>query len=264
MTLSRLKATEGLFLFAGHFHSPPNAIYKSFERRPQPAMNRSVAIFAFFAFTAWVSGEGIPKGFIVMESSHSPDHRYGVTVPVFDLEHPENGPADLRNGLVELKTGRVLAKIQAEEGYDRLLNFRETLPARWSADSALLVWTVAGKWFPTALVALKIEKGEAKWQVDILKTAQNAILARTTKAAPRQYAATKKQNAGNGSAYPEGFTVDAAVLDPISFPLRVHATLTANPKQMESLINLDSHLDAVITPEGKFVVTDFQLEKKRE
>lgn len=220
------------------------------------------------------SGQHIPKGFILPKYTHSPDHRYGVLVPIFDLEHPENEPNDSANSVVELKTGRIIATINAETGYNRTLNHRGIPTARWSADSSLLVWTVSGKWVPYALVALKIEKGEVQWQVDILKTAQKATLSRTKKAAPQQYEAVKKEvervqaichdPPRTLDLYPDGFTIGADVEVPIGFPLKVHVVLTSNPKQIESLLTLDSHLDAVIMPDGKFVVTDFQVERNVE
>lgn len=76
---------------------------------------------------------------------------------------------------------------------------------------------------------------------------------------PERYAAAKKANAGNGSAYPEGFTIDVEVLDPNSFPLRVRAILTSDPKGIGEIPKVDSHLDAVIDKHGKFTVTDFKL-----
>jgi hypothetical protein len=47
-----------------------------------------------------------------------------------------------------------------------------------------------GKWAFRALVLLKIESGEVKWQRDLLKQMQQEILARTRKAKPRKYAAS--------------------------------------------------------------------------
>lgn len=89
--------------------------------------------------------------------------------------------------------------------------------------------------------------------------AQQAILTRTRKAAPEKYAVAKEANAGNGSAFPEGFTIDVEALDPISCPLHLRAVLTSNPKGIEDFPKLDSHLDAIVDKDGKFKVTDFQL-----
>ncbi len=153
------------------------------------------------------------------------DKRYGVLAP--DLDHYDDAATD-QNKLVEVKTGRVLAVIQAETGMVHM-NHGGILPSRWSADGSLLLWKVDGKWCPRALVLLKIDNGEVKWQRNLLKTAQQEILARTRKASPKRYAAAKKQNAGNGSAYPDGFTVNVTDSDqgdaPLSLPLAISTAL---------------------------------------
>ena len=195
--------------------------------------------------------------FLIPDYTQSPDGRYGVTVPIFDLIQDDK--AKPTNNLVEIRTGRVLAVIHADTGYDRALNFHETLPSRWSQDGSLLLWEVEGKWFPDALVLLRLENGQLAWQRDLLRLAQQAILDRTRKAAPKKYAAAKKANAGNGSAYPEGFTIDVEPLAAISLPLQVRAVLTSDPKGTGQIPKLESHLDAIIDKQGKFKVTAFSL-----
>lgn len=200
--------------------------------------------------------------YITPESTFSPSHRYGVMIPVFHIEAAQD-PDDRKNKVVELSTQKIIAVIDADPGYDRALNHHETAPPRWSSDSTVLLWKVNGKWCPDALVLLRIEQNRAKWQLDVLKTAQLAVLSRTRDAAPKQYVIAKKSNAGNGSAYPDGFTIDVTTdgenTSSVALPLTIHADLTANPKQIEGKPNLDSHLDAVVTAEGKFVVKHFQL-----
>lgn len=217
-----------------------------------------LAIAAVFsASLASLRSDARHAKFLIPDYTLSPGHRFGVTVPYFDAE--EGDRVEPANKLVEVRTGRVLAVIHAETGYDRALNHRETLPSRWSAHGSLLVWEVAGKWFPDALVLLKLKNGQVAWQRNLLTLAQQAILTRTRKAAPRTYAAAKKANAGNGSAYPEGFTIDVETLDPVSLPLRVRVVLTSNPKGLEDIPGLESHLDAMIDRKGNFKVTDFEL-----
>ena len=200
--------------------------------------------------------------YITPEFTLSPDRRYGVMIPVFHVEAAQE-PDDRMNKVVELRTRHIVAVIQAEPGYDRALNFHETASPRWSHDSSLLLWRVNGKWNPDALVLLKIEQNRAKWQLDILKTAQQAILSRTRTAAPKQYIVAKKANAGGGRAFPDGFTVnvstDGESGSTVSLPLVVHADLTSNPKGIEDFPNLESHLDSVVTTDGKFVIRAFHL-----
>lgn len=195
--------------------------------------------------------------FLIPDHTLSPDGRYGVTVPVFDLTLDDE--TGITNNLVEVGTGRVLTTIRAETGYDRALNHRAIKPSRWSADGALLLWEVDGKWSPNAFVLLKLEDGKVVWQRDLLRLAEQAILERTRKASPEKYAAAKKDNAGNGSAYPEGFTIDVEARGPVSFPLRIRAILTSDPKGISAPPLLESFLDAVVDQQGKFKVRDFAL-----
>ena len=75
----------------------------------------------------------------------------------------------------------------------------------WSDESSLLPWQVDGKWFADSYVLIHIRSGKIAWQVDLLKRAQQAILAHTRKAEPKKYTGAKNENTGSGSAYPEGF-----------------------------------------------------------
>ena len=137
----------------------------------------------------------------------SPDHRYGVMIPVWHDEGAQE-PDDRMNKVVQLSTNHVVAVIHAEPGYNYALNFHETTPPRWSSDSSLLLWKVDGKWNPDALVLLKIEHNKTKWELDLLKTTQQAVLSRTRDAAPEQHKICREANAGNGAAFPDGFTVN--------------------------------------------------------
>jgi hypothetical protein len=218
-------------------------------------MLRTIATSLFLTAAAFAADPKAPKGFMVPGSSLSPDKRFGVTVPI-RAEHGED--AEPKNSLIEVKTGRVLAVIKAETAWDHA-NHREVMPSRWSKDGALLLWEVDGKWFHDAFVLIKIEDGNVKWQTDILKAAQQEILARTKKATPKKYAAAKKQNEGSGSAYPEGFSVDVDAVGGITTPLRVKVVLSSNPKGIEGIPSLYSHMEAVVDSEGRFAVKDFGL-----
>jgi hypothetical protein len=224
--------------------------------------NAAVAIAgAVLSAVACSFAREINTDYITPTFTFSPDHRYGVMIPVFHFEAVEE-PDHRMNKVVELRTGRVVAIIHADPpGYGRALNFHETAPPLWSPDSSVLLWKVTGKWFPDALVLLKLVQSKEKWQLNLLKIAQRAILGRTKNAAPQRYAAAKEANSGNGSAYPDGFTVEVTTdEDKISFSFHVLVDLTANPKQIEDFpANLKSHLDAIVTEDGNFVVKDFKL-----
>ena len=231
-------------------------------------MQRSVIIAAFCSASILAIAAGVNSDYITPSSTFSPDHRYGVTIPVFHIEAAQE-PDDRMNKVVELRTGNLVAVLHADPpGYDRALNHHEAPVARWSSDSSVLLWEIGGKWCPDALILLKVEQNRARWQRDLLKTARQAVLSRTRSAKPQQYKICKDDNARNGSAFPEGFTIDvttdAQYAKNVSLPLAVHADLTANPKQIEGKPNLDSHLDAIVTEEGKFLVNDFQLGARKQ
>lgn len=212
-----------------------------------------------FLIAGALHGQSLPEGYTVPDFTLSPDHRFGVTVPQVAYDDQIKDP---KNELIEVKPGHVLATIKAETGWDHA-NFNAVLPSRWSPDGSLLLWNVAGKWFPTALVLLELQDGAVKWQLNVLKSSQQAILARTKKAKPGPYAAAMKDNAGNGSAYPDGFTVTVHILgdpkQPLSLPLNLLVNLTSNPKEMDDMTNLDAQLNATVDKNGKFTVSKFHL-----
>jgi len=200
-----------------------------------------------------------PKGYIIPEKTISPDGHYGVTVPKLYENEEQYGKA--KNSLIDLRTGRIVADLQTKFTGTSRQNHGGVLPACWSEDGSLLLWEVAGKWTPDALTLVKIEKGHVVWQIDILKAAEEEILKATKKAKPEAYAVAKKENEGNGSAYPEGFTVDVKTEDTaLELPLWVSVILTSNPKGIERKSTLESYLLGTVDEKGKFAVKDFQLE----
>jgi hypothetical protein len=218
-------------------------------------MRRTAVIAVFCGAASFAIGAAVNTDYITPAFTFSPDHRYGVLIPVFHIEAAEQ-PDDRMNKVVELRTHRIVAVIRGEPGYDR-----ETAPPYWSADSSVLLWKVQSKWFPDPLVLLKLKQGKEEWQLDLMKAALQEILSRTKAAAPERYAAAKKTNAGSGSAYPDGFTIYVITdEDKIAFPYHVLVDLTANQKHIEDFAaNLESHLDAIVTDDGKFIVKEFRM-----
>jgi hypothetical protein len=215
-----------------------------------------LAVIAMLAACVSAFAQDIPKGYVVPKCTLSPDRRYGVTVPIlFQHEDSENP----KNSVIEVETGKVIAIIKTRfTGWNRQ-NHGGILPGRWSKDGSLLLWEVDGKWFSDALVLLKFKNGVLEWQTDILRAAQTEMLDRTKRAAPKQYTLAKKANAGNGSAYPEGFTIAVTAADSISLPLNIQAALTSNPKQIEDHSQLGSELTGFVDERGNFKVADFRL-----
>jgi len=196
-----------------------------------------------------ITGKQFPDGFGVVPSSLSPDKRFGVLAPA-DFDHYDE--TKHQNKLVEVNTGRTLAVIDAEPGKAGFMNHGGIQPSRWSADSSLLLWEVAGKWSPRALVLLKIEGGKVKWQRNLLKMAQQAILTRTRKFLPKDFAAfTAIDVHVNGKE-------DA----PLSLPLAVHAEFDSNPKAIEPppRVYIHSEMEATIDSDAKLIVKKFRKE----
>lgn len=218
-----------------------------------PATVCSIA-FCGIALNSWA--DVVPKGFVVPECTLSPDGRYGVTVPLLDQEERLEDP---RNRVIELKSGRIIAVIKTKfTGWNRQ-NHGGVLSCQWSNDGSLLLWEVYGKWFSHALVLLKFKNGVLEWQTDILAAAHTEMLARTKRAAPKQYAIAKAASSGNGSAYPEGFTIPVAARGPVSLPLKIEAALTSDPKRIEGFPRLGSQLTGLVDVHGKFKVNAFAL-----
>ena len=192
-------------------------------------------------------------GYTIPDYTLSPDLKYGVTVPDADGD-------DSNNRLVEMKTRKVLAVIQGETQFSHM-TWDDGTPPRWSTDSSLLLWRVEDKWNAATVTAVKLDGDKVAWQLDILLVAQKAILNRTRKAKPREYEAIKKDHAGWGGAYPDGFAVDVyagGIGDgPISLPLAVHADLASDTKGMNLPSDMSAQLDGVVDKEGKFTVTKF-------
>jgi hypothetical protein len=213
-------------------------------------------VIAALSVTVGAVAQNIPKGFVVPKCTVSPDGRYGVIVPILDQHEDSENP---KNSVIELKTGRIIAVIKAKfTGWNRK-NHGGVLPCRWSQDGSLLLWEVDGKWFSDALVLLKFKNDQLEWQIDILRAAQTEMLARTKRAAPKQYVLAKTANAGSGSAYPDGFTIAVAAADPISLPLNIQAALTSDPKQIEGFPQLGSELTGFVDERGNFKVAEFRL-----
>jgi hypothetical protein len=203
----------------------------------------------------------LPKGYSVPKITVSPDGRYGVLVP--EREHYDWDKE--QNKVVELKTRRVLATIHAHSGAVRA-NHVEIEAGNWSRDRSLFLWRVAGKWSPTALVLLKIRDGKVVWQRNILEDMQQGILRRTRRASPRGYRAAVRENRGSGAAFPDGFTIPVEVNvkpgEPLVLPLSVTASLTSNPKRIESYpqaARVNSRMTAAVSADGRISVKRFGL-----
>ena len=202
-----------------------------------------------------------PDGFSVYDPSISPDKAYGVLVPNQKTFQPGSKG---QNKLVDLKTGKVLAVIDAESWfYDASVAMNQfKAEPRWSRDGKALAWIVSGKWGPQVFEVLILSNDEVEWQTHVLPVAHESILQRTREAVPELYAAAKLENQGNGSAYPDGFTVVMGQPEEgFTLPLHCLVTLDSNPKNIEGRTNLFSSLMLRLDGVGDLHVSEFGVRR---
>lgn len=234
-------------------------------------MKKIFILLSTSLFLSSASAISLPKGYIVPKETVSPSGRYGFMVPVLSIlaekEH-------VSNALVSMKNGKVITTVEAFPGFDRSVNYIKVAVPWWSQDESLVLWRVDGKWAPSALVLIKLKNEVQLWQLNVLTTFEQRILASTKKAvSPKKYEAVKKFQAGCGSAYPEGFTInvepvmteaqDASLKQelcpPLQLPLSIHVTLTSNPKKIPRAPNINAEMDGVIKEGGIVEVSHFKL-----
>lgn len=224
---------------------------------------------AFFFSNA--SAISLPEGYVVPKKTVSPTGRYGFMVPVFIIL---GGKKNIHDALVSMKSGKVIAQVEAFPGFNRPINYLEVTAPWWSQDESLVLWEVNGKWSPSALILIKFKNNTQVWQLNVLTAFQQKMLAYTEKAvSSEKYEAAKKVNAGCGSAYPEGFTIDVEpiktgsknsslkqdIRSPLKLPLNVHVTLTSNPKQIPNVPNIHTEMDGIVKEGGIIEVRQFKL-----
>jgi hypothetical protein len=211
-----------------------------------------------------------PPGFSYPDPEMSPSLAYGFCVPNDDLA--PDLLAKAKNSLVDMKSGAVIAVIDAPVGFAHMSNGGVDAPW-WAKDESAVLWKVDGKWGPQALVLIEVEAGKQKAQIDVLKVVQKEILAQTKAAQPAIYAAAAKQNAANASEYyPDGFTIDVEPVKPdadepgneppLAFPIKFHANLDSNPKQIENYpkeAEISTEVDGELSADGTFKVTKFDV-----
>lgn len=186
-----------------------------------------VAAAAWLAGPALADGKAsLPEGFTIPASTLSPDGCLGVLVPDAARYQENNG-----NRLVDAASGSEVAVIRATTGMEHM-NHGGICP-RWTEDGRGLLWVVGGKWFPRAMVYLRIADGKVKWQRDLLTMSQQEILKRVRKADPAAYAAAVKENKTPGTAFPEGFTINVNIVgSEVGLPLHFIVDLTSDPNHL--------------------------------
>lgn len=213
-----------------------------------------------------------PAGSCIPDQTLSPDGAYGVLAPGWKL-FEEGDPT--HNQLVSTKTGAVLLTIGGpdwatwvQDDSGRTVNHLD-LEAVWSKDGATLAWVVGGKWSPAACELIRVQAGKVAWHLDVLKAAQDKMLAATRAAAPKNYAAARRQNEGSGDAFPEGFTISIDVpAAGFALPWKGRATLDSNPKSIgedrwPSAANVGAAMDFVVDADGKITFSNFEIDPEQ-
>ena len=175
----------------------------------------------------------IPPKYQIMEGSVSPDGSLAVLEPMADRVTDDEFWA-MRNQIVDVKTQTVIGSIEGVPGMRRMNHGGAS--AGWSADGKLLFWFVDGKWGPRTVSFVKLKDGKVEQQMDLVKSCYDELLKRAKAAHPKTYAAAKKQNAGSGSALPDGFTASVSLKQRDAmpgFPVDFVVTMTSNPKGIE-------------------------------
>lgn len=190
----------------------------------------------------------------------SPDGHTGVSIPHWDFDRSEVQQDS--NTIIDMATSRTLATIrQWWPAYDRSLNHHSMAQPTWSDDSSILLWYVDGKWSPDSVNLVCMDRGRVSWQMDLQREGTRALLERTREASPSQYRKVKRNSGAsrNDPVYPDGFSVDVEVLEPLLFPVHFVAALTANPKDVPSEPDLKAHLEGTVDAKGKLCVKHFEL-----
>ena len=204
----------------------------------------------------------VPEGFTIPPYTLSPGGDFGVLVPDF-AHYKESG--DSQNKLVATKSGEVIATINGLTWYEdtKMQMNNGSITSCWSTDGTTLSWVVGGKWFPRTFAVLKLRGGAVAWQLDVLKCVQREILSRTRAAVTSNYAAAMRQNQGNGSAFPDGFSVDVTTpTTGFSLPWVGNVTLDSNPKSIpnwppESLVR--ASMQVTIHPDGSANFSNYMV-----
>jgi hypothetical protein len=226
--------------------------------------NRAIFTFLIVALFCSITKADIDSQSSIPTNTISPNKLYGVTVPSGSSADP--GAIAKENDIVELSDKKILGCINAETAFAHMNNL-EILPAWWSSDDSCFLWQVSGPWgmYTQMLICLKGDK--ITWQLDVLKVLQRTILTRTEAVDSKKFLAAKKANWGNGSAYPETFTIDSraenANKGPLVFPVRFHVYLTSNPKGADGIPNLDSSMEAIMSQDGVIKITKFHYGKSQ-
>ena len=194
-------------------------------------------IFSLALLAASAAAGQAPGLSHLSEKALSPDGRLGILVP--------RGASTGSPELIEVKTGRILATLEARD-----------VDAVWSKDGSTLVWSAKGKWGPWSMAIIEIKKGRVISQTDILSILQNELYRRLKKAEPALYAKIEKENGGSG--------LHSLFMDVYARPSQdagsvlIVAGLTSDPNDAQPYdLQLQADITAQTVPGGKLAFGEF-------
>lgn len=215
--------------------------------------------FCFAAFAA----PPLPKGYEISPNSTSPNGEFCVIEPTRDAFFKaieSSSKINFYNAVVNAKTGKILEKVKDDYGIHDGPQFIND-HALWSPDSSTLVWVIDSKWGPSSITVFRLANRHVISQTDLRTPIDNELLKRTKKAHPKIYKNAVKENAGCGSWYPDGFTIDIHVSPLTTNDVIFTAALTADPKDVQGWPNdakIYALIDGKLGVHNKFTFTHFQ------
>jgi hypothetical protein len=188
----------------------------------------TTALLAAALSTATATADNLPKGFVAVPDSVSPDGTLQVIIPTVatDTDVP---PCQTR--LVNVATGKLIALIKGECAFEH--QNQSSLHPRWSKDGSTLIWHADNKWGSSNVQILQIKDGAVTNQLDVRTPTVKQLLAAVKKSQPKQYAAAKKNSKGLGSWFRDGLSIDVRPViasDGVQWPIAFMIDVTSDPK----------------------------------
>lgn len=180
--------------------------------------------------TATPSFADVPKNYVVVSGSTSPDGKWQVLIPSRASQEGKPPPCETR--VVAVATGALLTKLPGECFFEH--QGQSQVSPHWAKDSRTLVWLVDNKWGSANVQILQLDGDKVASTVDARRPAEDQILAAVRRASPKQYATAKEHGKGNGAWYRDGFAIDVQlrITGEVTWPIAFTVDITSDTKCM--------------------------------
>lgn len=237
--------------------------------RMSPTRHLIALVVLVHACAASVQAQALHDDVVkVLDFTRSPDGRLGITVPTREQHTADLPNANRLNKLVETATGRVLAVIDADTGYEHM-NHGDAY-VKWAKDGSGVFWHVSGKWGPRTMNYLRVSKDRVMWQANLTTAARQEILRRVRQAAPQTYAAAVRRNRGEGDPS-KGFILDVELDKKADYqlPLRFYIGLTSEPRGFGPMMvpieaAVIARLVGVLGKDGSIQWSEFKMMTRKQ